>query len=44
MKEVEPRLVSPRGQGVGKRERTSIGFCKVVPRAENTLEASPSRS
>ena len=42
LKEVEPRLVSPGGQGVGQRERTSIGFYKVVSRAENDLKASPS--
>lgn len=44
LKEVEPRLVGPRGQGVGCRERTSTGFCKVVPKAKNFPEASPSSS
>lgn len=42
LKEVEPRLVGPRGQSVGQRERTSIGFYKVIPRAKNAPEASPS--
>ena len=41
LKEVELRLIIPRGQGVGWRERTSTGFYKVLPKSENAPEASP---
>lgn len=42
LKEVEPRLVAPIGQCIGRRERTSIGFYKIVPITKNSPEVSPS--
>lgn len=44
MNEVEPRVVGPRGHGVGQREKTSSRVCKIVQRIEIDPQASPSIS
>ena len=44
MIEIEPRIVSPRGHGVGRREKKYFGVGKIVQRVENDQEASHSIS